>query len=718
MGEALGSRLKGAVTSFPKLTMRNRQLGVIGAFFLLIFCFYSISRTSPGGLRTQPKKVDPVQGPPKPPKTKEIITFTSKKFATTKPKPVPGGPHPIWHLITDAEREFEAVKARQSKNLRDAVAEYRRRYGLPPPPHFDKWWAFAKSKNVQLVDEFDTIHELLTPFWGLKPSTIRARARQALGTDNQLMGLQVRNGNATHIFGGFDWMGPAMVEMMKSFVEHLPDMDLAFNANDEPRVVVPHDDMVRLVRTARTKAMPAANAAKSLRNGFTKKPADLNYNGRFDEVKLTRFDFFAHQPVWTHSRMSCPPDSPARNLEEDEQFDDIEKYAVGDLGFVSNWTAMSDICLSPSLGSTYGFFERPNAYGVVHDLFPIFSQSKISSYADIIYPSPWYWAGKVPYKEDSDPAWGEKLDRLYWRGSTTGGFSRDGGWRRQHRQRFVQKINAPDQAKILSPPSTNTNTGTGTGTAGLGRRTPDGSTSKPAEQQKQKQQPKPAPQAQDQEKQHQPPAPPPPSPQQQQPQPQQWTTHEVPRGDYKQLLDIFFSHVGQCDQSDCDAQRAFFPVQEYANRDDALQHKHVLDMDGNAFSGRFYAFLRSRSLVFKWAIFREWHYEWLRPWLHYVPLSLHGEEWLEVVRFFAAPSGEGGAGGGGGAAAGGKKGEKGKKAGEKGGEKGGKGEKGGRSAEVLGEKEAERLALRGREWAGKALRNEDLEAWFFRLLLE
>ncbi|KAH6627741.1 hypothetical protein F5144DRAFT_593911 [Chaetomium tenue] len=578
--------------------MRNRQIGVIGAFFILIFCFFSLSKTSPGSLRTQTGKGGTAQKSPEPPKTKEIITFTSKKFATTKPGPVPGGPHPIWHLINDAEREFEAVKARQSKNLRAAVAEYRRRYGLPPPPHFDKWWAFAKSKNVQLVDEFDTIHELLTPFWGLKPSIVRARAREALGTtDNQLMGLQVRNGNVSHIFGGFEWVGPAMVNMMQSFVKHLPDMDLAFNANDEPRVVVPHDDMVRLVHTAKTKAMPAANAATSLRNGFTKKPAGLNYNGRFDEVKLTRFTLFAHQPVWTHSRMSCPPDSPSRNLEEDEQFDDIEKYAVGDLGFVSNWTAMSDVCLSPSLGSTYGFFERPNAYGVVHDLFPIFSQSKISSYADIIYPSPWYWADKVPYTEDSDPAWDKKLNRLYWRGSTTGGFSRNGGWRRQHRQRFVQKINAPDQAQILSPPSSGT----------LGRRSPDDTTTtKPVQHQKQ---PKPAPQDQnqdqdqdqDQEKQQ-----PPPAEQQHQPQEQQWTAHEVPRGEYKQLFDIFFSHIGQCDPTDCDAQRAFFPVQEYAKRDDALQYKHVLDMDGNAFSGRFYAFLRSRSLVFKWAIFREY----------------------------------------------------------------------------------------------------------------
>jgi hypothetical protein len=36
----------------------------------------------------------------------------------------------------------------------------------------------------------------------------------------------------------------------------------------------------------------------------------------------------------------------------------------------------------------------------------------------------------------------------------------------------------------------------------------------------------------------------------------------------------------------------------------------------------------------------------------------------------------------------------------------------------LGREEAERMALRGREWAGKVLRNEDLEVWFFRLLLE
>ena len=38
--------------------------------------------------------------------------------------------------------------------------------------------------------------------------------------------------------------------------------------------------------------------------------------------------------------------------------------------------------------------------------------------------------------------------------------------------------------------------------------------------------------------------------------------------------------------------------------------------------------------------------------------------------------------------------------------------------EKAAEAEAQRIAMQGREWAGKVLRNEDLEVWFFRLLLE
>ncbi|KAK1765753.1 hypothetical protein QBC33DRAFT_543846 [Phialemonium atrogriseum] len=585
--------------------MRSRQMIVLAVVVFLVICTFSFYRTSSPGRVWEPAQKGPKTSGPSNTKAKS-------KPPDHKPKPAPRGSHPIWHLINRAERDLEAVKAKQSKTLGEAVAEYRRRYNIPPPPNFDKWFAFAKAKNVQLIDEFDTISDLITPFWGLKPKTIRARAKEALGFDNKLMGVQIRKGKVSNIEGARDWQQNATQGMMKQFIEHLPNMDLAFNIHDEPRVIVPHDDMVRLVDIAKNVNMAAANSVSSPRNSFTEKPEGLNEGSRFEDAKTTRFNVFAHQPTWTHSRMSCPPDSPARTLDEDERVDDVGKFASGELGFIYNETALSDICLSPSLSERYGFFDRPNAYNIVHDLFPIFSQSKVSSYADIIYPSPWYWNEKVAYDEKQDVEWAEKEDRLYWRGSTTGGYSHDGGWRRQHRQRFVQKLNAADQAKIL-----------------VNR----GSDSR-----------------------------------------QDWQVQDVPRGDYKGIMDVYFSHVGQCQEADCKAQMEFFDIKERAEQQDAWKYKYLLDMDGNAFSGRFYAFLKSKSLVYKFAVFREWHFEWLKPWAHYIPLSLQGDEWLEAVRFF----GDG----------------------------------------DLGKREAERLALQGRDWANKVLRNEDLEVWFFRLLLE
>jgi len=585
--------------------MRRRQFVVLSGLVLLAYCTFSLIRASPPA----PSFIPSPETRPYNPNTK--IEPPLHVPITGTPKPAPKGSHPIWHLTTDAEREFEKIKARQSRTLREAVTEYRKRYGMAPPPNFDKWWAFAQSKGTVLVDEFDSIHDLLTPFWGVKPSTIRARAREALGFDNALMGMAIRDGNITRAAGGPDWQPAATRKMMDPFVQWLPDMDLAFNVHDEPRVVVQHDDMTRLVQTARSTTMARASAVKTPKNEFSRTKG-LSNGVEFEPTKLTRFNFFAHQPTWTHSRMSCPPASPARRLEEDQMTDDVDKFGMGELGFVYNQTAMSDICLSPSLRESYGFFDRPNAYNIVHDLFPIFSQSKISSYADIVYPSPWYHADRVKYDAAKDEEWDKKTDKLYWRGSTTGGYSRNGGWRRQHRQRFLAKINSVEQAKVLANEGNDYN--------------------------------------------------------------QKWAVREVPRGEFKDILDVFFSHIGQCDKPDCDAQREFFDVKPAAPMETAYKYKHVLDLDGNAFSGRFYALLQSRSLVYKYALFREWHNEWIRPWAHYVPLSLQGEDWLEAVRFFAL--------------------------------------------EALGKKEAERVAMQSKEWAERVLRHEDMEVWFFRLLLE
>ncbi|KAF2199269.1 hypothetical protein GQ43DRAFT_482607 [Delitschia confertaspora ATCC 74209] len=558
-------------------------------------------------------------------------------FKVTPPdfplKPVPidlTKGHPAEQLIEAAEQEFQDLLGRQSKSLADTIKEYRRRNGVPPPPNFDKWYEFSVRNGVQLIDEFDTLNRGLLPYWGLKPSTIRNRTKLALGFEgNGLIGIMIRDGNVVKVEGGQEWQQQATVGMMKGFVQHLPDMDLAFNIHDEPRVVVPHDQLSILVAKAKDESMSASIKNPSPRNQFSPRPADMNDGKRFEEAKVTRFNQFAHQQTWTHSRLSCSPDSQARNYEL-EYADNRTSYATSALGFVYNSTAFSDICNSPSLSETYGFFDRPNAFNIIHELTPIFSQSKVSSFQDILYPSPWYWIGKVGYDEERDTTWENKTNSLYWRGSTTGGFSRDGGWRRQHRQHVVRRLNAPDKAKVLVN---------------------KGDTEKPY-----------------------------------------YHVEELPRANFKDAIDVHFSHVGQCDQGDCDAQKAFFDVVDRVDGQDAWGWKHLLDIDGNAFSGRFYAFLKSRSLTYKAAIFREWHMDWLKPWVHYIPLSFIGDEHLELVKWFGGIKDDG-------------------KSGLKEGEKGGNGDS-------LGEKRAREIAERSTEWAKKVLRNEDFEAWFFRLLLE
>ncbi|EXJ81199.1 hypothetical protein A1O3_07489 [Capronia epimyces CBS 606.96] len=524
--------------------------------------------------------------------------------------------HPIHELVVEAQGNFQTVRARQSRSLSDAVAEYRRRYKLPPPPHFDKWYAFAKKRGVELIDEYDTIYHQLLPFWALEPAVIRERTREAVGFDNALISVTIRDGKVVTIQGGGDmyqWHREATPVMLKEFISYLPDMDLAFNIHDEPRVVMQHDDLLHHVKVAKDVNIPKAYGNQALNNQWSPRPEDLGEGIRIKEYKTTRFNRYAHQPTWADSRLSCPLESPARVCLDDFCPDNTTAYSGLPLGLIHNTSAFSDICNSPSLERTFGFFDRPNAFDVSHHLFPIFSQSKISSFQDILYPSPWYFMGRVKYEKERDMPWEEKAPTMYWRGSTTGGFSRDGGWRRQHRQRFLTKIQPTNTAKVLELDNSSSTDN-------------------------------------------------------------MWREKEISMQEVSHYFDVKFTFIGQCDPGDCDAQREYFGTVEPVNMFDAFGSRHLLDIDGNAFSGRYYAWLLSNSLVHKLAVFREWHDEWLRPWVHHVPLSLTGDEYVEVMRYF--------------------------------------------DQEESGKIEAKRIANQGRDWAQKVLRNEDMEVWYFRLLLE
>jgi hypothetical protein len=151
--------------------------------------------------------------------------------------------HPIDNLIKNAEREFAEKISRTATTLEAAAQAYRERRGRHPSPGFDKWYQFANDKDAIIVEEFwDQIYQDLEPFWGISPAQIRKDAREFE------MRIEIRDHKAS---SRSDWFWTQIWLQTIQTIEHLlPDMDLALNAMDEPRVVVPWEDIQRYMRQA------------------------------------------------------------------------------------------------------------------------------------------------------------------------------------------------------------------------------------------------------------------------------------------------------------------------------------------------------------------------------------------------------------------------------------------------------------------------------------
>lgn len=86
--------------------------------------------------------------------------------------------HPIPKLMEDAQASYRKKLGGQSKTLKQAAAEYRRRYKRNPPRGFDQWFAFAKANDFKMFDEFGGMVSDLEPFWTLSSEEIRRRTTQ------------------------------------------------------------------------------------------------------------------------------------------------------------------------------------------------------------------------------------------------------------------------------------------------------------------------------------------------------------------------------------------------------------------------------------------------------------------------------------------------------------------------------------------------------------
>lgn len=239
--------------------------------------------------------------------------------------------HPIGYLVESAMQEFTTLRNRQSRNLAEAAREYRRRYAMSPPPRFDQWFEFAAQNNVQLMDEYDAIHDALLPFWSFEPLELRNRVREALGYEaNAFIAVSIRKGKVVRVEGGTLWQRNKSLGMIKGFVHYLPDMDIAFNIHDEPRVVVPHDELSRMIELANERLSRLGSGP--LQNAFSPRPKDMDDGRRVRDAKETKFNEYPHQLTWVPSSLSCSVDSPARDSFA-RLGDNLTAYAVGELGF-------------------------------------------------------------------------------------------------------------------------------------------------------------------------------------------------------------------------------------------------------------------------------------------------------------------------------------------------------------------------------------------------
>ncbi|KAJ4374928.1 hypothetical protein N0V83_002006 [Neocucurbitaria cava] len=156
------------------------------------------------------------------------------------------------------------------------------------------------------------------------------------------------------------------------------------------------------------------------------------------------------------------------------------------------------------------------------------------------------------------------------------------------------------------------------------------------------------------------------------------------------IADVGFTDLWCLDPTNgpgCNYTDPYFEIAPYIAMAKQYEYKFLPDIDGSSFSGRYLAFLRSTSVPIKATIYSEWHDDRLIQWLHFVPMDNSFVDIYHILDFFLGYGDN-------------------VKMND---------EKVGKSAN---DDKAEKIASRGKEWAQKVLRKEDMQVYMLRLLLE
>ncbi|CZR51796.1 related to capsule-associated protein [Phialocephala subalpina] len=301
--------------------------------------------------------------------------------------------HPIEALIHNAKADFEHLLQRQSKNYTTACEQYRLRYHAEPPPGFGAWYAFAAENQSPVIDEFDMIFNSISPFWKLSGKEVVQVMTDVQNVPNVDLWLCTFSGDSgktrcSHPSRNFDRHIELLFDTLLGDLRGLlPDVKFLVNHLDEPRVLTPPQALQR---------------------------------GKLKFTDLTR------RSSWDEITKYC---ASQRSAEAVEYFG---------LPFVTNLSTAMDLCQHAEYSAMHGILMSPTSFRLIEGLVPILSTGSLSTMGDLLFPSPAYIESEFRYDEAHDIEWEKKENKLYWAGSTTGGFVQNDSWRNYHRQRFVK----------------------------------------------------------------------------------------------------------------------------------------------------------------------------------------------------------------------------------------------------------------------------------------
>ncbi|KAJ3915664.1 hypothetical protein F5877DRAFT_48129 [Lentinula edodes] len=517
------------------------------------------------------------------------MTFTSSEPSSSHPSTLTYSTHPITRMMDEAEERFRAKVERQSKTLPEAIEEYKRRYGMPPPKGFEGWWEYTRKYDVVLVDEYDTLMRDLAPHgWALGGGPeMRRRIAEVAGVSSIDL-VRVRNGVPSTVSinkdGFVDDEVSARARGLKSMlgkcVAVLPDMDFPVNAKAEGRVIVPWD-----------------------RWEVADDTPDDDKN-KVHPLSTFRPDWRGEGNVWDTWRRTCPPNSTAR------KFYASIRSAMLDITSSSNKPAgnqASSFAFAPSTSfDSVSFCDNPHLHytqghffsdwRTLGDLYPILSPARAKGFGDIKIPSHYYYGSTDAYTYGWDEVnlelqptdRGEtgkesKRNKIFWRGATTGGGNSPPGFAALYQRHRAVRMTGPFSNISLSTSAKSSASQIQLADVPL-------------------------------------------------------TAHKIPAATLnKALMDIAFVKAANADQYPGGMEKL---MQEHRFSGSVYlgghwQYKYLIDLDGMSYSGRFMSFLASDSVPIKSTVYEEFFSEWIEPWLHYIPLSSSYEEIYNIYGYFS-----------------------------------------------------------------------------------